>query len=101
MKMTVFSGFLFFLFLWYMSAELAVAVPDLSAAVTKGGCLFYKSKKLTTHGGGGGWADPPPPLDTTGYSQQAGGTHPTGVHSCLILVQFPTDRKSINYHLKP
>ena len=29
----------------------------------------------------GGWADPPP-LDTTGYGQRAGGTHPTGMHSC-------------------
>ena len=27
-----------------------------------------------------GWADPPP-LDTTGYGQQAGGTHPTRMHS--------------------
>ena len=23
-----------------------------------------------------------PPADTTGYGQQAGGTHPTGMHSC-------------------
>ena len=29
----------------------------------------------------GGWADPPV-LDTTGYSQRVGGTHPTGMHSC-------------------
>ena len=27
----------------------------------------------------GGWADPP--WDITGYGQQAGGTHPTGMHS--------------------
>ena len=35
-----------------------------------------------------GWADPPPQdtSDTTGYSQQAGGTHPTGMHSCLSIV---------------
>ena len=26
---------------------------------------------------------PPPELNTTGYGQQAGGTHPTGMHSCL------------------
>ena len=26
--------------------------------------------------------NPPPPLDTTGYGQRAGGTHPTGMHSC-------------------
>ena len=25
----------------------------------------------------------PPPSDTTGYSEQAGGTHPTGMHTCL------------------
>ena len=34
----------------------------------------------------GGWADhAPPPSDTTGYGQQAGGMHPTGMHSCYIL----------------
>ena len=31
--------------------------------------------------GVGGWADPLP--DTTGYGQQAGGKHPTGMHYCL------------------
>ena len=25
---------------------------------------------------------PPPPLDITGYSQQVGDTHPTGMYSC-------------------
>ena len=29
----------------------------------------------------GGLGGPPP--STTGYDQQAGGTHPTGMHSCL------------------
>ena len=35
-----------------------------------------------------GWADPtpPPPSDTTGYGQRAGGTHPTGMHSCQIIL---------------
>ena len=28
----------------------------------------------------------PPLVDTTGYGQQAGGTHPTGMHSCFILL---------------
>ena len=30
-----------------------------------------------------GWAEPPPPdtWDTTGYGQQAGSTHPTGMLS--------------------
>ena len=31
----------------------------------------------------GGWADPPPP-STTGYGQQAGGTRPTGMHTCQL-----------------
>ena len=30
-----------------------------------------------------GWADPRDTWDTTGYGQQAGGTHPTGIYSCL------------------
>ena len=29
------------------------------------------------------WGQTPPP-STTGYDQQAGGMHPTGMHSCLI-----------------
>ena len=29
------------------------------------------------------WADTPQPLDTTGYGQQADGTHPTGTHTCF------------------
>ena len=33
----------------------------------------------------GVWADTPPrdTCDTTGYGQQAGGTHPTGMYSCF------------------
>ena len=31
--------------------------------------------------GGGVGQTPLPPSDTTGYSQRAGGTHPTGMHS--------------------
>ena len=35
------------------------------------------------------WADipslgKPPPSDTTEYGQQAGGTHPAGMHTCLV-----------------
>ena len=26
-----------------------------------------------------------PPSNTTGYGQQVGGTHPTGMHTCCIL----------------
>ena len=28
----------------------------------------------------------PTQLDTTGYGQRAGGTHPTGMHSCLDCI---------------
>ena len=30
------------------------------------------------------WAGTPLPQCMLGYGQQAGGTHPTGMHSCLI-----------------
>ena len=35
---------------------------------------------------GGDWADHPPrdTWDTTGYGKQAGGTHPTGMHSFVM-----------------
>ena len=39
----------------------------------------------------GGWADPPPQSDTAGYSQRAGGTHPTGMRSfckCNHIFEF-------------
>ena len=32
------------------------------------------------------WADTSPLLDTTGYGQQAGSTHPTGIHTCYLNV---------------
>ena len=38
--------------------------------------------------GGGGWADPP--SDTMGYGKCAGGTHPTGMHSCFIFYEIIT-----------
>ena len=28
----------------------------------------------------------PPPPSTTGYGQQAGGTHPIGLHSCFLCI---------------
>ena len=38
------------------------------------------------------WADTPPqtdiPHDTTRYGQQAGGTHPTGMHTCFDIDIF-------------
>ena len=36
--------------------------------------------------GGGGEVGHTPPSDTTGYGQRAGGTHPTGMHSCLKIL---------------
>ena len=36
-------------------------------------------------GVGGGQTPPPHTWDTTGYRQQAGGTHPTGMHSCSVI----------------
>ena len=48
--------------------------------------MFLRVSVILSLGGGsasrGGWADPPPP-DTTGYGLRAGGTHPTGMHSCV------------------
>ena len=35
------------------------------------------------HAGIHPWADTPPAQCKLGYSQQAGGMHPTGMHSCL------------------
>ena len=32
--------------------------------------------------------DTPPLMDTTGCGQQAGGTHPTGMHSCLLILTY-------------
>ena len=31
---------------------------------------------------------PPPGKDTMGYDQQAGGTHPTGMHTCFTCFIF-------------
>ena len=57
------------------------------------GGVTSQNQKLHDQGGsassrgvcirGGGWIDPPlDTWDTTGYGQQAGGTHPTEMHSC-------------------
>ena len=42
-----------------------------------GGCLGGRSASRR------GLGRPLPPSDTMGYSQRAGGTHPTGMHSCF------------------
>ena len=34
-----------------------------------------------------GYSPPPSTWDTTGYGRQAGGTHPTGMHSCDCCFQ--------------
>ena len=47
------------------------------------------------HLGEGGCADPPP-SGTIGYSQQAGGTHPTGMHSCVHNFHFEKTTSSLN-----
>ena len=44
------------------------------------GNVFTPVSFCSRGGGGGGWQTPL--SDTTGYGQQAGGTHPTGMHSC-------------------
>ena len=52
------------------------------------------SRGVGLHGGlrPGGWANPLPrdTWDTTGYGQQAGGTHPTGINSCCRIYLHPT-----------
>ena len=49
------------------------------------GCL-PPGRGVSASGGGGG-------LSTTGYGQQAGGMHPTGMHSCPVFskVSFQTE----------
>ena len=47
-----------------------------------------------------GISQTPPPPDTTGYGQRAGGTHPTGIHSCCIFVPVSSNdcRSSSDKH---
>ena len=37
---------------------------------------------------GVGVGQTPPPLDTMGYGQRAGGTHPTGMHFCVYYIYY-------------
>ena len=46
----------------------------------------------------GGWADLPP-QDTTGHGQEAGGTHPTGMHTCSFFDHY-LEQNSNNSILK-
>ena len=51
--------------------------------------FLHLSVSHSVHRGGlhrGLGRPPPPPSDTTGYSQRAGGTYPTEMHSCLTML---------------
>ena len=42
------------------------------------------------------WADTPPDVQCMlGYGQQAGGTHPTGMHSCIEILSLPRTGKDL------
>ena len=52
--------------------------------------FLHLSVSHSVHGGGvcmggSGGLGSLPPLDTTGYGQRAGGTHPTEMHSLLLF----------------
>ena len=64
-----------------------------------GGVASQHALQVTQLGGGGSvsrgstsrgvciqgdWTDPPPPLNIPLYGQQAGGLHPTGMHTYLF-----------------
>ena len=56
---------------------------SVCTSVHEGGDLHQRGRSASRAGGvciGGGLGRPSP--DTTGYGQQTGGTHPTGMHSC-------------------
>ena len=56
---------------------------DIPSVNGGGGCLHPGEvciEKGGLHRGGG--MGRPPTLHTMGYGQRAGGTHPTGMHSC-------------------
>ena len=42
-----------------------------------------------------------PPSDTTGYGPRVGGTHPTGMHSCLANFQNAARRRHVHTSRKP
>ena len=64
--------------LWFDTCLSVILLMEVGA-VSKGRGLYPEG--VCIHGQG---ADPPPPSDCTGYGQWAGGTHPTGMHSCLF-----------------
>ena len=77
-----------------------VGVLHRGGSLHRGG--FYIREGL--HRGGvyiqGGWADSPPPLDTTGYGQRVGGTHPTEMHSYLWMCWLGCRARHINKDLE-
>ena len=55
---------------------------SVALSTSGGGGLHQRGRSASGAGGAasGGVGQTPP--DTTGYGQQSGGTHPTGMHSC-------------------
>ena len=57
---------------------------QLSVILFTGGCLpLVSGWGVSVSGPGGVPPGQTPPPSTTGYGQQAGDTHPTGMHSCF------------------
>ena len=50
-----------------------------------GKVIFSQASVILSTGGGGMHPGDPPPPSTTGYGQQAGGTHPIGMYSGLNI----------------
>ena len=66
-----------------------VFVCSQEVCLLRGVCLegdsaWKGSRRVCMEGEGG----PPPGKDITGYGQQAGGSHPAGMHPCLTRNEF-------------
>ena len=79
----------------------------MSKGYAQGGCICLEdTQPPPQHGteGGyvqrGGYLPTPQTWDTTGYSWQAGGTHPTGMVP-LSLIFFPTSQFPVTQILSP
>ena len=86
------SGLLWYCFFYYCPqtkfAKVMFIHPSVSHSVHRGVCIQgvcilggWICGVSASRGGLGR----PPPSDTTGYGQRAGGTHPTGMHSCFKI----------------
>ena len=62
-----------------VSAPLNAGIHKTPRQTPPPGRLPRQTPRADPSGQTHSWADP---LDTTGYGQQAGGTHLTGMHSC-------------------